>query len=306
MALDLLETGSGAVRELFMIASEIVGRDMWTLIRDSGGETLKRGDIAQPAITLANLAAAAFLRERGIVPLACAGFSLGEYAALACAGVIDAENALRLVLRRGRAMQEVSDRLEKSGGGAAGMAAVTGLSPETVESLIARWTAEGLPGLYGANYNSPKQVVVSGTAAALEAAESRVKEAGARRVIRLQVAGPFHSPLMADAAAAFAPALEAVKFADPVITLYSNVTGEEIRSGEEAKRLALDQITSPVRWTREEAALDKRGDLEAAVETGPGKVLQGLWKDSGSPLPCFGAGTLADMNALTGANSTKA
>jgi [acyl-carrier-protein] S-malonyltransferase len=304
MALDLWES-CGEVKNLFALASDVMGRDMRALIRDAGGETLKRTDISQPAITLANLAAAAALGERGILPRGVAGFSLGEYAALVSAGVIDAETCFRLVKLRGEAMQAAAERLYGDAAGDTpgtaqppGMAAVVGLPPERVEALIAEWAAGGLDGLYGANFNSPRQVVVSGTAAALAAAEERFQAAGARRVLRLQVAGPFHSPLIAAAAEAFAPALEAVPFGDPRIPLYSNVSGARVSSGAEARKLALLQITSPVRWTAEEAAV-AGGGYQAVLETGPGKVLQGLWKDSGAEIPCYAAGTAADIEALT-------
>ncbi|MDR1909583.1 MAG: ACP S-malonyltransferase [Spirochaetaceae bacterium] len=294
MALDLLATGSAGVRELFALASEALGADAEKALAESSAETLKRSDLAQPLITLANLAAAAFLRERGLEPAACAGHSLGEYAALACAGMLGAGDCLRLVTLRGRAMQEASERLG-AGPDAPGMAAVLGLPPEEVEALLARW---GIEGLYAANYNSPKQVVISGTAPALAAAELKFRESGARRVLRLQVSGPFHSPLMAEAAAAFAPAVEAAAFADPRIPCCSNVSGGVIGSGEEARRLALRQITEPVRWTAEEAALAALSGAEAALEAGPGSVLRGLWKDTGSAVPCYAAGTRAGIEAL--------
>jgi [acyl-carrier-protein] S-malonyltransferase len=297
MALDLWEVSEG-VKRLFALASDITGRDMRALIAGADGETLKRTDVSQPAITLANLAAAVFLGDRGIRPAAAAGFSLGEYAALCAAGVVTEEDCFRLVKARGEAMQAAADRIrreaEASGGGAPGMAAVVGLPPEQAESLIAEWKIEGL---YAANINSPRQLVVSGTSAALAEAEGRFKEAGARRVIPLQVAGPFHCPLIAGAAEAFRPALEAVPFKDPEIPLYSNVTGGEIKTGAEAKELALAQITGPVRWTAVEASI-LAGGLEAALETGPGKVLQGLWKDSGAEFPCLPAGTLQDIEKL--------
>jgi [acyl-carrier-protein] S-malonyltransferase len=295
MGLDLLD--SGEVKNLFALASDVMGRDMEALIRDSDGETLKRSDISQPAITLANLAAAARLRERGIVPRLCAGFSLGEYAALVCAGVVTAEDCFRLVKARGRAMQDAADRIAAEGADARapGMAAVIGLTPECVEALIAGWKLEGL---YGANFNSPKQTVVAGSAAALEEAARRFKEAGARRVLPLAVAGPFHSPLMAGAAAAFAPVLEAVTFRDPVLPCYSNVSGGPAGSGAEAKALALRQITEPVRWTAEEAAVAGYGGIEAVLETGPGKALQGFWRDAGNGIPCYAAGTREEIEAL--------
>lgn len=296
MALDFLETGAAEVKALFELASSVMGRDMKALLAESDAEILKRTDISQPAITLANLAAWTFLESRGIRPAAAAGFSLGEYAALTAAGIISVEDCLVLVRERGKAMQEVSDRIG-TGDAAPGMAAVVGLSPEQVEEHIAAWRIEGL---YGANFNSPKQVVVSGTAGALAEAETRFKEAGARRVLRLQVAGPFHSPLMAEAAAIFAPSLDAVKWNDPAFSFYSNVSGALVAAGMEAKALALRQITCPVRWTAEEAAIAGQGGVEALLETGPGKVLQGLWKDSGSALPIYPAGTVKDIDALKG------
>jgi [acyl-carrier-protein] S-malonyltransferase len=295
MAMDFLS--SDAVKSLFDTASEIFGKDVKELLQ-SDADNLKRTDVSQPTITLANLAAAVYLGEQGYSPTSCAGFSLGEYAALVSAGILDAADCLRLVKARGEAMQKTSDSLREASGGdaaaAPGMAAIVGLAPGLVEDLIAQWSAAGLKDLYAANINSPKQLVVSGTAAALTEAETRFKEAGAKRVIRLQVAGPFHSPLMADSAAAFAPVLEAATFRDPVIPIYSNVTGKQISSGEEAKKLALLQITSPVRWIEEEAAIAQAG-AEACLETGPGKVLQGLWRDSGSEIPVFAAGTVEDI-----------
>ncbi|MDR1587991.1 MAG: ACP S-malonyltransferase [Treponema sp.] len=329
MALDFLEAGggagSGSVKRLFELASEICGKDMALLLRDSGAETLKRTDVSQPAVSLANLVAMSFLSERGYSPAACAGFSLGEYAALVCASVIRAEDCFRLVKARGEAMQRSADRLRRGAGaadsgGAAddnsplgvtngagvsegdnapGMAAVIGLEPEKVEALVAEWNAGGLKDLYPANINSPKQMVVSGAAAALAEAAIRFKAAGARRCIRLQVAGPFHSPLIADAAEAFRPVLESVEFRDPLIPLYSNVTGRRVSSGAEAKKLALAQITGPVRWVDEEAAIAADRDLPAdgktCLETGPGSVLQGLWRDSGSGIPCYAAGTVEEI-----------
>jgi len=309
MALDFLSSDSAKVKELFDLASDISGKDMKALV-ESDADTLKKSNVSQPTVTLANLAAAAFLGEQGFSPAACAGFSLGEYAALVSAGVISAEDCLRLVVARGEAFQKNADRLRELSGGdasaAPGMAAVIGMAPEQVESLIAQWSAEGLKDLYAANINSPKQVAVSGTAAALTEAEKRFKEAGAKRVLRLQVAGPFHSPLLIDAAEAFRPALEAVTFSDPSITLYSNVTGKIVTSGAEAKKLALAQITSPVRWIYEEAEIARNykpqeGGINACLEVGPGKVLQGLWRDAavkaadGSEIPCYGAGTVEEI-----------
>jgi [acyl-carrier-protein] S-malonyltransferase len=298
MAVDFLRQGGERVKRLFSLASEIQGKDMADLLSNSSPEYLKRTDVSQPAITLANLAAAEYLAEKGITPSACAGFSLGEYAALATAGVISEEDCLSLVTHRGNAMQAAIDRIQ--GGdeaNAPGMAAVVGLSPENVEALIAEWKSAGLADLYAANFNSSKQVAVSGSAAALAGAEKRFKEAGARRFMRLAVAGPYHSPFMKEAADAFAPYLEKVHFNDPKIPIFSNVTGKQVLSGAEAKALAVKQIVEPVRWTDEEALMVKFEPKEL-LETGPGKVLQGLWKDLGNSIPCYSAGTAAEIDEL--------
>ncbi|MCX7655920.1 MAG: ACP S-malonyltransferase [Treponemataceae bacterium] len=311
MGLDFYEQ-SAAVRDLFGIASDVAQINFRILLAEAGEDTLKRTDISQPAITLVNLAAAQVLRERGIRPVACAGFSLGEYAALVETGVVGVEDCFRLVTARGRAMQAVADRLmagaassqkgteeafPSSSGGAPGMAAVLGLPEQQVETLVEQWRTEGLSDLYVANFNSPRQVVVAGTAAALAMAEERFKAAGARRVVRLKVAGPFHSPLVQAAQEEFKPLLEAIPFRHPQIPLFSNVTGKQVTTGQEAKELALRQIVESVRWTAEEGELG-RFELDGVLEVGPGKVLQGLWKDTESPIPVFGAGTWKEIEAL--------
>jgi [acyl-carrier-protein] S-malonyltransferase len=316
MGMDLFEAdadGSTGVRRLFDAASALLGSDIRELLA-SDAETLKRTDASQVAITVASLAAVRALAVRGIAPSACAGFSLGEYPALVAAGVLGEEDAIRLVIARGKIMQAVADELAASGTantvpgdaqsaaqGAAGMAAVLGLSPDAVDAVIASLVADGTitaGTLFAANYNSPLQTVISGSGAALTLAEAPFKAAGARRVIRLKVAGPFHSPFMAKAGTAFASALEPVSFADPKIPLYSNVTGARVRSGSEAKACAVAHISSPVRWTMEERAISELVIAAAAgigaggtpvpelVEVGPGKVLSGLWLDSGLAGTC--------------------
>ena len=296
MGLDLLESGGEKIKNLFHLASEITGKDMAGLIGNSTPEFLKRTDISQPTITLVNLAALTCLAERGIRPSGCAGFSLGEYSALAAAGVISEEDCLFLVNKRGIAMQAAIDRIPP-GPSNPGMAAVIGLAPERVEALIAEWKYSGLTELNAANFNSPRQVVVSGSAAALEEAEKRFKEAGARRFMRLEVAGPYHSPFMKKAAEEFEACLEKVEFNDPAIPVFSNVSGRQIQSGAEAKDLARLHILEGVRWTDEEAAIAAL-EPELILEAGPGRVLQGLWKETGSPVPCHGAGTAEEINNL--------
>ncbi|MCL2601225.1 MAG: ACP S-malonyltransferase [Treponema sp.] len=304
MALDFLESGSAAVKALFDSASAICGKDMKALVQ-SEADVLKRTDVSQPVITVTNLAAAAYLAEKGVAPAGCAGFSLGEYAALAVAGVITTEDCFFLVNQRGKAMQAAVDEMEargtsSGGGNVPGMAAVMGLEPEKVEALIAEWkkTNAAVKELYAANINSSKQTVVGGTAEALTAAEPLFLAEGARRYVRLQVNCPFHTPLLAGAAAQFQPFLDKVTFNNPKIPLFSNVSGKQVSSGEEAKQRALAQITSPVRWLDELRCIAALGGIDRLLEVGPGRVLQGLWKDSGSELPCLAAGKVEDIDKL--------
>ena len=293
MGLDLAGISAEA-KKVFDTASEVLGEDIAALIHDADMEMLKRTDVSQPSLAAASLAAAACLRERGIVPTACAGFSLGEYPALACAGVISLKDCFALTQARGKAMQAAVDRIAAGDGEAPGMAAVMGLAPERVEALIAEWK---LPDLYAANINSPRQLVVSGSAAALAEAERRFVEAGARRVVRLPVAGPFHSPFMEEAAREFAPVLERAPFGDPAVPLFLNVSGQRVQSGAEAKALALRHMVEGVRWTSEEAAIAEIKPA-AVLEAGPGKILRGLWKEFCPDIPCYGAGTAEEINAL--------
>ncbi|ULQ60795.1 ACP S-malonyltransferase [Brucepastera parasyntrophica] len=294
MGMDMYDAdtdGSMGIRNLFDSASSIYGKDIRTVL-NSDAEVLKRTDVSQIAITVVSLAAVRFLSARNIGVSACAGFSLGEYPALAVSGILSEEDTLKLVIERGRIMQKASDALASSGDEPAGMSVVLGLSSGQIDEIIA---SSGTGDLYAANYNSPLQTVVSGTAPALEKAAEIFKEAGARRVLRLKVAGPFHSPLMNEAKEEFAAVLENFAFSDPSIPVFSNVTGKRITGGAEAKQCAARHLVSPVRWTLEESEIallmqglknEIREDIPELIEAGPGKVLSGLWTDSGLPGVC--------------------
>ena len=262
--------------------SAITGVDMPRLLWDTDKEVLSRSDNSQLAITAASLAVSAVLAEKGIKPSAVMGFSLGEFPALYMSGVLSFEDVMKVVQQRGKIMQAVCEEIaSRNEGHAPGMAAVIGLEPEKVVQVAAACT-----GAYAANMNSPRQTVISATFDGLAQAEEKCKEAGARRFIRLAVAGPFHSPLMQKAADEFEKAIAGVTFKDPSITLFSNVTGKQVTAGAEAKASAVLHLTHPVLWTDEEKVL---GGLMTAdtdnewqvLEPGPGKVLSGLWRDSG-------------------------
>jgi [acyl-carrier-protein] S-malonyltransferase len=293
MAKDLWEA-SHKVKDLFKKASDASGMEAEKLLFESSEEELKATDKTQVAITLASLCSSAVLKEKGILPQGCGGFSLGEYAALCEAGVVRLEDVFPIVKIRGALMEKAARSLD-SQTGAPGMAAVLGISSEKVAAIL-----EGLAGssVYLSNHNSPNQVVVSGTAAGLDKAEEALRAAGARRFVRLSVSGPFHSPLMADARKEFDEALAPFEFSNPSLPVYSNVTGRMIGTGSEAKGLCGSQLVSTVRWVAVEEALFADG-FERFLEAGPGSVLCGLMRALRADARCEQAGTLASIVKAT-------
>jgi len=287
------------VREIFSLASERVGFELSELVFNGTEEDIKATDRSQVAITAVNLAARRVLAGRGIVSAAAAGFSLGEYAALVDAGILTESDALGLVADRGRIMETVSRSLD-SPDGSPGMAAVLGIDADAIQQALA---GAGIADVYPANLNSPVQTVLSGTAAGLEAAAPVLKAAGARRVVPLKVSGPFHSPLMDRARERFAEVLAGVDFSDPAKPVYSNVTGDLINTGEEARTLCAEQLVRPVRWVDEEVLI-ARDDYDELLEVGPGEVLSGLWRGfiKANPdvtTPCLPAGTLEHIASIS-------
>jgi [acyl-carrier-protein] S-malonyltransferase len=292
MVRDLYDA-SPAVRELFTLAADTTGIDVKRLVFEGTEEELKETINTQVSVTLANLSVAAVLNDRGITADAVAGFSLGEYAALVHAGVLTAEQVFPLVQRRGQYMTVACESLDRSAG-APGMAAIIGLTPEKIDEVLA--TAK-IADLFGANYNSPHQTVIAGTAAGLAAGVEALKAAGARRAIVLKLAGPFHSPLLVSAAKALENDLKTVAFAEPKKTLYSNVTGAAVKTAAEAKMLAVRHVTSPVLWTTEEKTLLDAG-FGRLIEAGPGAVLSGLWTAFNEAVPIHVAGKLEQIQAI--------
>jgi [acyl-carrier-protein] S-malonyltransferase len=292
MGKDLFDA-SPAVRQLFARASEASGLDLERLLFAGTEDELKQTDVTQVAVTLVDLSAATVLSERGIEPSGCAGFSLGEYAALVVAGVISQNDVFALVKTRGTLSARVAADLSAEGD-PPGMAAVIGLTPDAVQDAIA---ASGIETVYPANLNSAKQTVIAGRSSGLDQIEAPLKSAGARRVIRLKVTGAFHTPLMQSIVDEFETALSGVAFSDPRIPLYSNVTGRRIASGGDAKRLCLKQLTNPVRWVSEEEAIAADG-YDDVLEVGPGTVLCGLWKSLPNEISCRAAGTIESIEEL--------
>ena len=288
-------------RKIIDKISEITGVDMPKLMWESEASVLSRSDNSQLAITAASVATMKVLEEKGVVPASAMGFSLGEFPALYAAGVLSFEDVIKVVQKRGQIMQAVCEQIaSENEGHAPGMSAILGLAPEKVTEI-----ANFIENVYAANLNSVKQTVISGTYDGLEAAEKAFADAGARRCVRLAVAGPFHSPLMQKAADEFEKAIADVTFNDPKIPLFSNVTGKQVMSGEEAKKSAVLHLTNPVRWTDEEAVLgammtEDAGSEWKVIEVGPGRVLGGLWKQTefGEKWVCDSVNTVDTVNGV--------
>lgn len=286
-------------------AQEISGEPVSDYMWETEDAELARSDRSQLAITTAALALVNVLKAKNIEPEMCAGFSLGEFAALCTAGVVSFEDTIKLVQQRGKIMQKVCDELAaSSNGNQPGMAAVIGLTQEQVISAVEQLSKEGVA--FAANLNSPKQTVISGTAEGLEKAEKACVDAGCRRFIKLKVAGPFHSPLMIKAGEEFKKVLDNTTFNNPSKRLFSNVTGKEVTTAEEAKKLAVMHFTNPVHWLEEETEIAKIIGYEnedcannyKLFEVGPGTVLSGLWRDSGfaEHISCSAVNTVESLD----------
>ncbi len=233
------------------------------------------------------------LRQRGITPEAAVGHSLGEYSALVCAGVLRFEDALRLVRRRGELMAAVNQRTPGA------MAAVMGLDPTRVDEVCAAARDEGAGIVEAANYNSPEQTVISGEAAAVNRAVALAKEAGAERVVPLQVGAPFHCSLMNDMAGEFAAELDQYPFADPRIPVIANVTGGYVRTAAEVKDALRRQVAGSVRWTDTMRRLAADG-YDTFIEVGPGRVLTGMNMKINPDLPAYGSEDQKRLDTLLG------
>lgn len=258
------------VRDTFAEASEALGQDLWQLVADGPAEDLSQTVNTQPVMLTAGIAVwRAWLAQGGARPSLVAGHSLGEYAALVAAGVIDFAEAVRLVRFRAQAMQEAVPV------GVGGMAAILNLSPE----LVAEACAEAAQGesVAAANLNSPVQIVIAGHAAAVARAMEACKARGAKRAVPLPVSAPFHSTLMKPAADRLAERLATIAFSEPQIAVLNNVDVRVETSAEAIRDALVRQAYSPVRWIETVEAMAPRG-IGAVLEFGPGKVLAGLVK----------------------------
>ena len=256
---------SAEAREMMERADEILGFPITDIMFGEDAEALKATRVTQPAIFIHSVVLA---RCSGLeAPAMAAGHSLGEFSALAAAGAMDFEDALRLVAVRASAMQKCCEQVPGT------MAAVIKLPTETVEEICASCAGLVIP----ANYNSEGQIVISGEAEAVAEACAKMKEAGAKRALPLAVSGAFHSPLMEPARVELAEAIDKTPFRVPVCPIYQNVTALPSTDPEVIKDNLLRQLTSPVRWTQTVLNMVADG-ADSFLEIGPGTVLQGLVK----------------------------
>ena len=269
MGKDLVERHPH-LRDMFARADDALGFPLTKLCFEGPDEELVQTQNTQPAIFLVSMAVLDVLRKAGApAPQAAAGHRLGAYGALVCAGVLQMEDALKLVRRRGELMAGVNARTPGA------MAAVIGLAGDAVGEACRKAQGEGLGVVEPANYNSPQQTVISGQAPAVERAMALAKEAGAEKVVRLQVGAPFHCSLMGSLSEEFAAELERYPFRDPQVPVVANVSGDYVRTAAEVKDALRRQVAGAVRWTDSIQRLARDG-FDTYVEVGPGRTLVGL------------------------------
>lgn len=255
------ETG----KRIFDKATELMGFSMPQLCFEEN-DRLDITEYTQAAMVTASIAMMRVLEENGIKPDVAAGLSLGEYCALAAAGVMSDEDAIRTVRQRGILMQEAVPV------GEGAMAAILALDAAVIEEVTG-----AMEGVWIANYNCPGQIVISGEKAAVEEACEKLKAAGAKRAVMLNVSGPFHSGMLADAGEKLGEVLSQVELHEPQIPYVANVTAQYVKSAAEVKELLTRQVSSSVRWQQSVEAMIADG-VDTFIEIGPGKTLAGFMR----------------------------
>ncbi|NAW52039.1 ACP S-malonyltransferase [Elizabethkingia argentiflava] len=253
------------IKDLMDLANDVLGFDILSIMFNGTEEDLKKTSVTQPAIFIHSVANVKALGSLGAQMVA--GHSLGEFAALVANGALNFEDGLMLVSKRAAAMQAACDANPSS------MAAILGLDDDKVEEICSKVDGVVVP----ANYNCPKQLVISGETKAVEEAIEKMKAAGARRALLLPVNGAFHSPLMQPAQEELSKAIHETKFSKPLIPVYQNITMTAVLDPDQIKENLIKQLTGPVKWTQSVRNMIKDGATHF-VEVGPGKTLQGLIK----------------------------
>ena len=284
MGKDFYENSESA-RAVFDRASEILDLDMKELCFEEN-DRLDLTEYTQAALVTTCLAMTKVVSEHGIRPDVTAGLSLGEYCAIAIAGGMSEEDAIRTVRKRGILMQNTVP----AGEGA--MAAVLGMEASAIEEVI-----EDIEGVTIANYNCPGQIVITGVTAKVEEASEKLKAAGAKRVVMLNVSGPFHSPLLKSAGEELLKELENVEIHKLEIPYVTNVTAEYVQNEEEIKGLLGQQVSSSVRWEQSIRKMIEEG-VDTFVEIGPGKTLAGFMRKISRDVAMYNIGTWEDVEKV--------
>ncbi len=283
MAKDLYDNSVEAV-EMIKTADDALGVNLSYIMFNGPEEQLKQTEFTQPAIFLHSVVLSSLIRT--LQPDAAAGHSLGEYSALVSANAIQFYDAVKLVRARGKAMQQAG--IENPGT----LAAIVGLEPEKVEEFCKEASSEGI--VQCANFNSPGQIVISGSLAGVRKAMELCKTGGAKIAKELVVSGAFHSPLMQSAKDILLKELNDTPFYNARFPVYANVTAKPVTQKDEIKKLLYEQVTSPVRW--EETIKNMIADgFDEFYEIGPGKVLQGLVKRINPDVKIFGIDKYEDV-----------
>jgi [acyl-carrier-protein] S-malonyltransferase len=277
------------VKDMYRKANEILDFDLTEISFNGPEETLKQTRYTQPAIFVHSCAAAALLKKKGMRPDAVAGHSLGEFSALTFASGFSFEDGLAVVQERGRMMQEAGEKQPGS------MAAIIGLSAEVVGTLCQE--AQKIGPVQPANYNSPVQVVVSGSKDGVVKVMELAREKGAKRVVELAVSGAFHSSLMSEVAEAFRQVINEVSVNHPVVPVYANVTANAVTEPDEIKNLLCQQLTHSVRWVETIEKIVEKG-IRRFIEVGPGRVLSGLVKKIHPEAELIQCGKLEDLGKI--------
>jgi len=256
-------------KHYFECANDVMECDIQSIIFYGPKEKLKQTQYTQPAIYIVSVILGELLKAKGFSPNAVAGHSLGEYSSLSIANAFDFETGLSLVKIR-------AENMAKAGAAQGGtMAAIIGIEDNTVSELCSDYSGNGV--VVAANYNSPGQVVISGSPEAVKSVMDSAKVSGARMTVQLNVSGAFHSPLMAPAREALADSLDSFEISDSLFPIFTNVDAEPITKGHEIKDSLIRQLENPVLWSKSILSMKDFG-IQSFTEVGPGKILQGLNK----------------------------
>ncbi|WP_445358529.1 ACP S-malonyltransferase [Microbulbifer sp. ANSA005] len=276
------------IQATFAEASNVLGYDLWDLCQNGEQEAINLTQRTQPLLLTSSVALYRMWRSRGgAQPAFMAGHSLGEWSALVCSGVLAFKDAVHLVRERGRLMQEAVPV------GEGAMAAIIGLDDAAVEEACAASAEDEI--VAAVNYNSPGQIVIAGSSAAVQRAIEACKAAGSKKAMPLPVSAPFHTELMRPAAEKLTPQIEATEFNAPEIPIVHNVHAELESDPEKIKTLMIEQIYRPVRWTACAQKIIGSG-VEQMVECGPGKVLSGLIKRVDRSVSCHAIDSPSNFN----------